>query len=169
VFPVGPGVAGAGAAGAVVVVPLPCSIPVFAAPPSVAGAEVAGAGVVPVAGAGAGCCFAAAAAAAAADTLFATDDLNPTNDNPSDVRKNNPAQIVVTFDRNVTAPRPPNAEVAAPPPSAAPMPASFPGWRRITNTMKMQSRMWRMVKKVSMSPGFLHSTRPHRKALPFSP
>jgi hypothetical protein len=69
------------------------------------------------------------------------------------MRKNIPAQTAVTLDRNVTAPRPPNAEVAAPPPSAAPMPASFPGWRRITNTMNTHSTTWMMVKKVSMPSG----------------
>lgn len=66
--------------------------------------------------------------------------LSPTNDKPSEVRKKAIAETAVTLPKKVTAPRPPNAVVAAPPPSAAPMPASFPGCRRITKIMKTHSR-----------------------------
>jgi hypothetical protein len=83
-----------------------------------------------------------------------TDPRIPTNDNPNEVRKKSAAHAAVSLLRNVTAPRPPNAEVAAPPPSAAPIPASFPGWRRITKIMKTQSSTWMMVKKVSIEERF---------------
>jgi hypothetical protein len=70
----------------------------------------------------------------------ATEPLIPTKDKPSEVRKKIPAHTAVSLLRNVTAPRPPKALVAAPPPSAEPIPASLPGWSRITNIMKMQTR-----------------------------
>ena len=110
------------------------------------GAAAAGA-AEPGAGAATGACFAAAAFVA---MLLVTEPRTPTNDRPSDVRKNSPAQTAVSLLRKVTAPRPPNADVAAPPPSAAPIPASFPGWRRITKIMKTQSRTWMTVKKATM-------------------
>jgi hypothetical protein len=62
-----------------------------------------------------------------ATMLPATDLRRPTKERPSEVMKKAIAQTAVTLPRKVTAPRPPNALVAAPPPKAAPMPASFPG------------------------------------------
>jgi hypothetical protein len=76
-----------------------------------------------------------------------TELRTPTKERPSEVRKKSPAQIAVSLLRKVTAPRPPNAEVAAPPPRAAPIPASFPGWRRMTKIMKTHSTTWKKVKK----------------------
>ena len=114
---------------------------------SLAFGVAAGAGAAEPGAGAAGAVFAAAAAFA---MLAVTEPRTPTNDRPSDVRKNSPAHTAVSLLRKVTAPRPPNADVAAPPPSAAPIPASFPGWRRITKIMKMQSRTWTMVKKTTM-------------------
>src|SRR5262249_45400202 len=108
--------------------------------------EPAGAGRAPPGAGGAGAGF----AADFVTTLLVTELRTPTKDSPSDVRKNRPAHTAVSLLRNVTAPRPPKAEVAAPPPSAAPMPASFPGWRRMTKIMKTHSRTWMAVKKTSM-------------------
>ncbi len=74
---------------------------------------------------------AGAVAGAAAVFLFMMDDVTerrmPTKESPSEVRKKSAAQMAVSLLRKVTAPRPPKADVAAPPPRAAPIPASFPG------------------------------------------
>jgi len=79
-----------------------------------------------------------------------TEVRRPTKDRPSEVRKNRPAHTAVTLERNVTAPRPPKALVAAPPPRAAPIPASLPGCSRMTKIMNTHSRTCTIVKKVSI-------------------
>jgi len=74
------------------------------------------------------------------DEPCTTERLSPTSDSPSEVEKKATAQTAVSLPRKVTAPRPPKAVVAAPPPSAEPMPASFPGCSRMTRIMKTHSR-----------------------------
>jgi hypothetical protein len=90
----------------------------------------------------------------------ATDVFIPWKERASEVRKNSAAQTAVTRLRKVTAPRPPKALVAAPPPSAAPIPASFPGWRRMTNIMNTQRKTWRMVRSTSMGRRTLQKAHP---------
>ncbi len=51
--------------------------------------------------------------------------------------------------RNVAEPRPPKAEEDVPPPMPA-MPPSFPGWRRITRIMKIETNTWMMTRTVCM-------------------
>jgi hypothetical protein len=127
----------------------------------VAGAEGT-LGTSPVAGAGAGTgCVAGARCLAAARA--ATDVLIPWKDRVSEVIKKRPAQMAVTRLRKVTAPLPPNALVAAPPPSAAPIPASLPGWRRMTKIMNTQRRTWTEVRKASIGARTLQKARRPRQ------
>jgi hypothetical protein len=122
-------------------------------------AGAAGAAGVGVAEAGAGGAACVAGVTAFAAARAATDVLIPWKDRASEVRKKRPAQTAVTRLRKVTAPRPPKALVAAPPPRAAPMPASFPGWRRMTKIMKTHRRTWTAVKKASIGPRTLQKAR----------
>lgn len=91
----------------------------------------------------------------------ATELRSPTKDKPSAVMKKPIAHTAVTLERKVTAPRPPKALVAAPPPKAAPMPASFPGCRRITKIMKTHKRTWTIETKINMA-----WTAPKKEAAP---
>ena len=74
----------------------------------------------------------------------------PTKERPSEVKKKRAAQMAVNLLKKVTAPRPPNALVAAPPPRAAPIPASFPGCSKMTKIMNTQRKTCTIVTKVSM-------------------